>query len=122
MSETCKKKEKRQKRELALGSTQGGEISSEERLQELGLVSLEQGRLRGDPINPYKYLQGVSGDGARQELLSSLTFLIIPVCYRNAGFGQARIKQSSNTSGFTSALQDFEMGNLDLCSVRNGAM
>lgn len=112
MSETCKKtpnkttkpkiiiKKKRQKGELALGNTQGGKISSEERLQ-------EKGRQRGDLIKPYKNLQGMSEDGARQELLSSWTFLITPVCYRNAGFGKAHLKPSSNNSGFPSPLQDF---------------
>lgn len=77
---------------MALGSTQGGKISSEKRFQGLSLVSLRKGGLRGVPINPYKYLQEVSEDGARQELLSSLNSLLIALYSRNAGVDNVHIK------------------------------
>ncbi|KAJ7424799.1 hypothetical protein BTVI_05293 [Pitangus sulphuratus] len=37
-------------------------LPNEQRLQE---ISLERRRLRGDPINPHKYPQGMSEDGPR---------------------------------------------------------
>lgn len=116
-----KGKKKRQKGELVLGSTQGRKISSEERLQELVLVSLGREDWEGIPLIPKISPGGVRPWG-RQELLSSWTFLIIPVCGRNAALDKAQIQQSSTSSGFPSPLQDFEVGNIDLCSGQNRAI
>lgn len=40
-------------------------LPDKERLRELGLDSLERTRLREDPINPYRDLQGVPEGDAR---------------------------------------------------------
>lgn len=67
-------------------------------LQELVLVSLEKGRLRGDPINPCKYLQGCQGWGHTR--ITEQLNLSDNTCYRNAGLDKAHIKQSSKKLWF----------------------
>lgn len=64
------------------------QLSSEGRLQELGQVSLEQRRLRGDVINAHKYLLGVAEGAARLCSVVTVTGL-----FRNSQCGIKGMKR-----------------------------